>query len=108
MSDITKGRFADDFGDTAQLTPLLPMYTLGHDLGAGARGGLRYHGDAPSLSLLVRDGYMEAAAYSQNEVFEAAVLFAKIQGIIPAPESAHAIRGAVNEGSRLERRVASV
>jgi Nickel responsive protein SCO4226-like len=60
-------------------------------------GGLRYHGDALSLSLLVRDGYMEAAAYSQNEVFEAAVLFAKTQGVIPAPESAYAIRGAVNE-----------
>ena len=62
----------------------------------------------PSLSLLVRDGYMEAAAYSQNEVFEAAVLFAKTQGIIPAPESAHAIRGAVNEAIAAERRVASV
>jgi tryptophan synthase beta chain len=96
---LTKGRFAYDFGDTAQLTPLLPMYTLGHDFVPAPvhAGGLRYHGDAPSLSLLVRDGYMEAAAYSQNEVFEAAVLFAKTQGIIPAPESAHAIRGAVNE-----------
>jgi tryptophan synthase beta chain len=96
---LTKGRFAYDFGDTAQLTPLLPMYTLGHDFVPAPvhAGGLRYHGDAPSLSLLVRDGYMEAAAYSQNEVFEAAVQFAKTQGIIPAPESAHAIRGAVNE-----------
>ena len=96
---LTKGRFAYDFGDTAQLTPLLPMYTLGHDFVPAPvhAGGLRYHGDAPSLSLLVRDGYMEAAAYSQNEVFEAAVLFAKAQGIVPAPESAHAIRGAVNE-----------
>jgi tryptophan synthase beta chain len=96
---LTKGRFAYDFGDTAQLTPLLPMYTLGHDFVPAPvhAGGLRYHGDSPSLSLLVRDGHMEAAAYSQNEVFEAAVLFAKTQGIIPAPESAHAIRGAVNE-----------
>jgi tryptophan synthase beta chain len=96
---LTKGRFAYDFGDTAQLTPLLPMYTLGHDFVPAPvhAGGLRYHGDAPSLSLLVRDGYTEAAAYSQHEVFEAAVLFAKTQGVIPAPESAHAIRGAVNE-----------
>jgi tryptophan synthase beta chain len=96
---LTKGRFAYDFGDTAQLTPLLPMYTLGHDFVPEPvhAGGLRYHGDAPSLSLLVREGHMEAAAYSQNEVFEAAVLFAKSQGIVPAPESAHAIRGAVNE-----------
>jgi len=96
---LTKGRFAYDFGDTAQLTPLLPMYTLGHDFVPAPvhAGGLRYHGDAPSLSLLVRDGYMEAAAYTQNEVFEAAVLFAQTQGIVPAPESAHAIRGAVNE-----------
>jgi tryptophan synthase beta chain len=96
---LTKGRFAYDFGDTAQLTPLLPMYTLGHDFVPAPvhAGGLRYHGDAPSISLLVRDGHMEAAAYTQNEVFEAAVLFAQTQGIVPAPESAHAIRGAVNE-----------
>jgi tryptophan synthase beta chain len=60
-------------------------------------GGLRYHGDAPSLSLLVRDGYMEAQAYTQNSIFQAAVLFAKTQGIVPAPEPAHAIRGAIDE-----------
>jgi len=96
---LTKGRFAYDFGDTAQLTPLLPMYTLGHDFVPAPvhAGGLRYHGDSPSLSLLVREGHVDAVAYSQNEVFEAAVLFAKAQGIIPAPESAHAIRGAINE-----------
>jgi tryptophan synthase beta chain len=96
---LTKGRFAYDFGDTAMMTPLLPMYTLGHDFVPAPvhAGGLRYHGDAPSLSLLVKEGHMEAAAYTQNEVFEAAVLFAKAQGIVPAPESAHAIRGAVNE-----------
>jgi tryptophan synthase beta chain len=96
---LTKGRFAYDFGDTAQMTPLLPMYTLGHDFVPAPvhAGGLRYHGDAPSLSLLVREGHMEAEAYTQNEVFEAAVLFAKSEGIIPAPETAHAIRGAVKE-----------
>ncbi len=96
---LTKGRFAYDFGDTAQMTPLLPMYTLGHDFVPAPvhAGGLRYHGDSPSLSLLVKEGHMEAAAYTQNEVFEAAVLFARTQGIVPAPEAAHAIRGAVNE-----------
>jgi tryptophan synthase beta chain len=96
---LTKGRFAYDFGDTAQLTPLLPMYTLGHDFVPAPvhAGGLRYHGDSPSLSLLVRDGYMNARAYSQNEVFEAAVRFARAQGIVPAPESAHAIRGGIDE-----------
>jgi tryptophan synthase beta chain len=96
---LTKGRFAYDFGDTAGMTPLLPMYTLGHDFVPAPvhAGGLRYHGDSPSLSLLVKHGHMEAEAYTQNDVFEAAVLFAKTQGIIPAPETAHAIRGAVNE-----------
>ncbi len=96
---LTRGRFAYDFGDTAQMTPLLPMYTLGHDFVPAPvhAGGLRYHGDAPSLSLLVHEGHMEAAAYTQNEIFEAATTFAKAQGIIPAPESAHAIRGAINE-----------
>jgi tryptophan synthase beta chain len=96
---LTKGRFAYDFGDTAGMTPLLPMYTLGHDFVPAPvhAGGLRYHGDSPSLSLLVKHEHMEAEAYTQNDVFEAAVLFAKTQGIIPAPETAHAIRGAVNE-----------
>ncbi|HYZ12927.1 MAG TPA: TrpB-like pyridoxal phosphate-dependent enzyme [Actinomycetota bacterium] len=96
---LTRGRFAYDFGDTGQMTPLLPMYTLGHDFVPAPvhAGGLRYHGDSPSLSLLVREGHMEARAYSQNEVFDAAVQFAKAQGIVPAPESAHAIRGAIDE-----------
>ncbi len=96
---LTKGKFAYDFGDTGQMTPLLPMYTLGHDFVPAPvhAGGLRYHGDAPSLSLLVREGHMEAAAYTQNEVFQAAVQFAQTEGIIPAPESAHAIRGAIDE-----------
>jgi tryptophan synthase beta chain len=96
---LTKGRFAYDFGDTAQMAPIVPMFTLGHDFVPAPvhAGGLRYHGDAPSLSLLVRDGYMEAQAYTQNSIFEAAVLFAKTQGIVPAPEPAHAIRGAIDE-----------
>ena len=96
---LTKGRFAYDFGDTAQMAPIVPMYTLGHDFVPAPvhAGGLRYHGDAPSLSLLVRAGHMEAAAYTQNAIFEAAVLFAKTQGIVPGPEPAHAIRGAIDE-----------
>ena len=96
---LTKGRFAYDFGDTAGMTPLVPMYTLGHTfLPAPVHaGGLRYHGDAPSLSLLVHEGHVDAAAYTQNEVFEAAIRFAKTQGIVAAPESAHAIKGAIDE-----------
>ena len=96
---LTKGTFAYDFGDTAQMTPLLPMYTLGHDFVPAPvhAGGLRYHGDAPSLSLLVKEGHMEAAAYTQTSVFDAVVRFARAQGIIPAPEAAHAIKGAIDE-----------
>jgi tryptophan synthase beta chain len=96
---LTKGRFAYDFGDTGQMTPLLPMYTLGHDFVPAPvhAGGLRYHGDSPSLSALVHTGNMEAVAYTQNEIFEAAILFAKTQGIVPAPEPSHAIKGAIDE-----------
>lgn len=99
---LTKGKFAYDFGDTSMLTPLLPMYTLGHDFVPAPvhAGGLRYHGDAPSLSLLVRDGYMEAQAFTQNSIFEAATMFARAQGIIPGPEPAHAIRAAIDEAIR--------
>ncbi len=96
---LTKGRFAYDYGDTAQIAPIVPMYTLGHDFVPAPvhAGGLRYHGDAPSLSMLVKHGHMEAKAYTQNQVFEAATLFAKTQGIVPAPEPSHAIKGAIDE-----------
>jgi len=96
---LTKGRFAYDFGDTAGMSPIVPMYTLGHTFVPAPvhAGGLRYHGDAPSLSLLVHEGHMEAVAYTQNQVFEAAIQFAKTQGIVPAPESSHAIKGAIDE-----------
>jgi tryptophan synthase beta chain len=82
------------------MTPLVPMYTLGHTFVPAPvhAGGLRYHGDSPSLSLLVKHGHIEAAAYSQNAVFDAAVQFAHTEGIVPAPESAHAVRGAIDEG----------
>ncbi len=96
---LTKGEFRYDFGDTAGLTPLLMMYTLGHDFvppGIHA-GGLRYHADAPLICQLYHDGLIEAAAYGQTSVFDAAVKFARAEGIIPAPESAHAIVAAMDE-----------
>jgi tryptophan synthase beta chain len=96
---LTKGRFAYDFGDEAATIPLIPMYTLGHTFKPAPvhAGGLRYHGDSPSLSLLVKEGHMEARAYTQNQIFEAATTFANAQGIIPAPESAHGLRAAIDE-----------
>jgi tryptophan synthase beta chain len=96
---LTSGRFEYDFGDVAGMTPLLAMYTLGHDFVPPTihAGGLRYHGDAPIVSNLVRSGRMEAVAYPQGKVFEAALQFARTQGSIPAPETAHAIRAAVDE-----------
>ena len=96
---LTAGRFDYDFGDTVGMTPLLPMYTLGHEFVPPSihAGGLRYHGDAPIISNLVRSGRMEAVAYPQSKVFEAAVDFARTQGTIPAPETSHAIRAVVDE-----------
>jgi tryptophan synthase beta chain len=96
---LTKGIYAYDFGDTAQLTPLIPSFTLGHDFvppGIHA-GGLRYHSVAPITSQLYLDDIIEAAAYPQLECFQAAVTFARAEGIIPAPESSHAIRHAIIE-----------
>lgn len=96
---LTKGKLAYDYGDTVGLTPLLEMYTLGHSFvppGIHA-GGLRYHGAAPLVSRLYADGLIKARAYHQNEVFSAAVLFAQQEGILPAPESAHAIKAAIDQ-----------
>ncbi len=96
---MTRGVYAYDFGDTVGMTPLVKMHTLGHDFvppGIHA-GGLRYHGMAPLMSLLHEEGIVEAKAYHQNGIFEAAVLFARHEGHIPAPESAHAIRAAIDE-----------
>jgi tryptophan synthase beta chain len=94
---LTRGHFAYDFGDTGKLTPLVPMHTLGHDFVPAPihAGGLRYHGVAPLISQLVRDGLVRAEAYLQNDIFASAVLFAGSEGIVPAPESAHAIHGAL-------------
>jgi tryptophan synthase beta chain len=99
---LTRGRFAYDFGDLAKMTPLMKMYTLGHDFvppGIHA-GGLRYHGMAPIVSAMKGDGTIEAAAADQLEVFDAAVLFARTEGIIPAPETAHAIWATIQEAKK--------
>ena len=95
---LTKGEYLYDFGDTAGLTPLIKMHTLGHTYKPPPihAGGLRYHGCAPTLSLLVAEGEVQAVAYKQTEVFEAARLFAKAEGVVPAPESAHAVKAAVD------------
>jgi len=96
---LTKGVYAYDYGDTVGLTPLMPMYTLGHDFVPPPvhAGGLRYHGDAPMVCALLKAGVLEARAYRQNETFAAALQFARHEGIIPAPEPAHAIRAAIDE-----------
>jgi len=96
---LTEGRYEYDFGDTAGMTPLLAMYTLGHDFMPPDihAGGLRYHGDSPIVSLLVKSGRMDAVAYPQGKVFEAAKQFAVAEGRVSAPESAHGIRAAIDE-----------
>src|ERR1043165_1830870 len=96
---LTKGTYAYDFGDTVGLTPLVKMHTLGHGFVPPAihAGGLRYHGAAPLLSQLVDEAIVEARAYAQNGVFDAAIQFARSEGIVPAPESSHAIRAAIDE-----------
>ena len=99
---LTKGVYAFDYGDTAKMAPILKMYTLGHDFmppGIHA-GGLRYHGASPLVSQLVAAGLVEARAVAQTACFEAAVEFARQEGIVPAPESSHAIRAAVDEALR--------
>ncbi len=99
---LTKGVYAFDYGDTAKMAPVSKMYTLGHDFmppGIHA-GGLRYHGASPLVSQLVHEGVIEAKAVPQTACFEAAILFARTEAIIPAPESSHAIRGAIDEALR--------
>lgn len=96
---LTRGEYRYDFGDIAKMTPLLPMHTLGHTFVPPAihAGGLRYHGMAPIISRLFMSKLIEARAYMQNEIFQAAVMFAQNEGIIPAPESSHAIKAAIDE-----------
>jgi len=108
---ITKGEYAFDYGDTAKMAPIVKMYTLGHTFVPPAihAGGLRYHGMAPSLSAFCNAGLMDAVSVPQLATFEAAVQFARAEGIIPAPETAHAIRIAIDEAldakARGEKRV---
>jgi tryptophan synthase beta chain len=96
---LTRGKYALDFGDTGQTTPLVKMYTLGSGFipSSNHAGGLRYHGMSPIVSKLYHDGYIKAKSYVQSEVFDAAKKFAGCEGILPAPESAHAIKGALDE-----------
>jgi tryptophan synthase beta chain len=99
---LTRGVYSYDYGDAVGMTPLMPMYTLGHGFVPPPvhAGGLRYHGDAPMVCALVRAGRIEARAYRQNETFDAALRFARSEGIIPAPEPAHAIRAVIEEVER--------
>ncbi|HZD55312.1 MAG TPA: TrpB-like pyridoxal phosphate-dependent enzyme, partial [Anaerolineales bacterium] len=96
---LTRGEYTFDYGDTAQMAPIVKMYTLGHDFIPAPihAGGLRYHGMAPSMCALYNAGYVEAVAVHQLATFDAAVQFSRAEGIIPAPESAHAIRAAIDE-----------
>ena len=99
---LTKGLYTYDFGDTVGMTPLIKMYTLGHDFIPPSihAGGLRYHGMSPLVSQLHKEGIIEAQAYSQNAVFEAAVLFTRHEGILPAPEAGHAIAAVLEEATQ--------
>ena len=99
---LTRGQFQYDFGDVAGFTPLIPMYTLGHDFQPSDihAGGLRYHGAGAIVSQLLKDGLIEAQSVPQTETLAAGVLFAKTEGIIPAPESTHAIAAAIREALR--------
>jgi len=101
---LTKGKFMYDFGDSAGMTPLLPMFTLGHDFMPEKihAGGLRYHGAGVLVSQLLKDGFIEAKAKMQRECFEGGVLFARTEGILPAPESTYAIAGALDEARKAD------
>ena len=98
VPSLTEGEYRYDFGDTAGMTPMFKMYTLGHDFMPSPihAGGLRYHGMAPTVSLMAKLGYLQARSYDQLETFEAGVTFARAEGIIPAPESNHAIKCAID------------
>ncbi len=98
VPSLTEGKYEYDFGDTAGMTPLLLMYTLGHEFVPSPihAGGLRYHGAAPTVSQLVNKKVVKAVSYEQKEVFDAAVMFARAEGIVPAPETSHAIKAAID------------
>ncbi len=102
---LTKGRYAYDFGDTGKMTPLVKMHTLGAGFipPANHAGGLRYHGMAPLVSQVVHEGYVRPTSYHQTECFAAGVAFGKAEGILPAPEANHAVKGAVEEALKCKR-----
>ena len=106
IPSLTRGRYEYDFGDTGEMTPLMKMYTLGHAFIPPAihAGGLRYHGAAPSVSLLLHEGIIEARAFDQLSTFEAGVMFARTEGIVPAPETCHAIKGVIELALEAKRR----
>jgi tryptophan synthase beta chain len=105
VPSMTKGENRYDFGDTAGMTPLVKMYTLGKDFVPSSihAGGLRYHGMAPAVSQVTKLGYVTPLAYEQTQTFEAAVTFARTEGIIPAPESSHAIKAAIDKALEAKR-----
>ncbi|MDH5686033.1 MAG: pyridoxal-phosphate dependent enzyme, partial [Hadesarchaea archaeon] len=102
---LTKGPYMYDHGDTARMTPLLMMYTLGHGFIPPPihAGGLRYHGDAPLLCKLVKEKVIDAVAYHQNEVFKAAITFAQTEGFLVAPETSHCVKGVIDEALRCKK-----
>lgn len=102
---LTKGSYEYDFGDVNGFTPMLKMFTLGHDFVAPSvhAGGLRYHGMSPQVSLLTKEGYIEPRSAHQKEVFEAGVCFARNEGILPAPETTHAIKVAIDEAIKCKK-----
>jgi tryptophan synthase beta chain len=106
IPSLTRGKYEYDFGDTGEMTPLMKMYTLGHGFIPPAihAGGLRYHGAAPSVSLLLNQGIIEARAFDQLSTFEAGAMFARTEGIVPAPETCHAIKGAIELALEAKRR----
>jgi tryptophan synthase beta chain len=105
VPSLTDGEYRYDFGDTAGITPLLMMYTLGHDFVPPPihAGGLRYHGAAPTVSLLKKKGIIRSVKYPQEDVFEAGRIFARTEGIIPAPETNHAIKAAIDEALKAKK-----
>ncbi len=98
VPSTTRGEYRYDYGDTAGIAPLVKMFTVGHAYQCPPihAGGLRYHGKAPSMSMLIEKGYMKSVAYSQSEIMDAGLLFAQTEGIVPAPETNHAIKGAID------------
>ncbi len=106
VPSMTRGEYRYDYGDTAGMTPMIKMHTLGHEFTPPPihAGGLRYHGVAPTLSVLINHGIVKPVAYNQSKVFEAGMLFAKLEGIVPAPESAHAVKAVIEEALRAKEK----